>query len=325
VEPILAAYRIAARVAWDAILRAWRGHPEVTPEALMITANYVFAALDQVAAEVTKTYLHAREQHMQRGTRARARLFHALITDNFDSELELQKQALTLNMPIATTGYVAVVCTLIVGHREGARGGDSLAELVGSLELPRGAISHTTDPTTLVILWPADSSAAADAARDFVMSLSSEAMARSGAARAHVRAGIGGFHAGLRGVSRSYLEAQQAMEAGRKLRPEAIVHSHDEVIPYLVLAQNALLADRFVRDSLGPLLDPTTRNRAQLTETLEAYLATGAVKDAATALDLHRHTVLYRLERVKELLGVDLDVPANRLRLQLALDLRRIL
>src|SRR5713226_7626914 len=52
VEPILAAYRIAARVAWDAILRAWRGHPAATPEAIMLTANYVFVALDQVAAEV---------------------------------------------------------------------------------------------------------------------------------------------------------------------------------------------------------------------------------------------------------------------------------
>ena len=112
VEPVLAAYRIAARVAWDAILRAWRGHPEATPEAIMVTANYVFAALDQVAAEVTKTYLHAREQHMQRGTRARARLFHALISDNFDSELELQKQALALNMPIAATGYIATVSKL---------------------------------------------------------------------------------------------------------------------------------------------------------------------------------------------------------------------
>src|SRR5207248_3143429 len=135
VEPILAAYRIAARVAWDAILRAWRGHPEVTPEALMVTANYVFAALDQVAAEVTKTYLHAREQHMHRGTRARARLVHALISDSFDSELELQKQALTLNMPITASGYIAVVCMLIIGSREGARGGDSLAEVVSSLEL----------------------------------------------------------------------------------------------------------------------------------------------------------------------------------------------
>jgi len=90
VEPILAVYRIAARVAWDEILRAWRGHSHSTPEAIMVTANYVFTALDQVAAEVTKTYLHAREQHMQRGTRAHARLFHALISDNFDSELELQ-------------------------------------------------------------------------------------------------------------------------------------------------------------------------------------------------------------------------------------------
>jgi purine catabolism regulator len=252
-------------------------------------------------------------------------MFHALITDNFDSELELQKQALTLNMPIAAAGYVALVCTLIVGHREGARGGDSLAEVVSSLELPRGAISHTTDPTTLVILWPAESAPGAETARDFVMRLNSEAIARSGAAKARVRAGIGGHHAGLRGVSRSYLEAQQALEAGRKLRPDAIVHTHDEVIPYLVLAQNALLADRFVRDSLGALLAPDTRNRTHLLETLEAYLATGAVKDAATALNLHRHTVLYRLDRVKELLGVSLDVPANRLRLQLALDLRRLL
>ena len=324
VEPILAAYRIAARVAWDAILRAWRGHPEVTPEALMVTANYVFAALDQVAAEVTKTYLHAREQHMQRGTRARTRLFHALISENFDSDLELQKQALTLNMPIVA-GYVAVVCTLIVGHREGARGGDSLAEVAASIEMPRGAIYHTTDPTTLVALWPADSAAAAEGAREFVTKLNTEAINRSGAAKARVRAGIGGYHVGLRGVSRSYLEAQQALETGRKLRPDAVVYRHDEVIPYLVLAQNPVLAERFVRDSLGPLLDTSTRGREQLLETLDAYLGGGSIKHAAAALKLHRHTVLYRLDRLRELLGSDLDQPSSRLRLKLALDVSKIL
>src|SRR5712691_7084348 len=176
VEPILAAYRIAARVAWEEILRAWRGHPEATPEAIMVTANYVFAALDQVAAEVTKTYLHAREQHMQRGTRARARLFHALISDNFDSELELQKQALALNLPIATTGYVAVVAKLVVGNRDGAQGGEALGEVAGSLEAPRGAIHHVTDPSTLVTLWPAESAAQAEGARQFVTQLNKEAV-----------------------------------------------------------------------------------------------------------------------------------------------------
>ncbi len=325
VEPILAAYRMAARVAWDEILRAWRGHPEATPEALMLVANYVFAALDQVAAEVTKTYLHAREQHMQRGTRAHARLFHALISDNFDSELELQRQALALNTPLAAGGYVAIVCKLVVGNRDGERGGQALAEVTASLDMPRGALVHATDPSTLVILWPAESLSDVELAKQFLVRLQEEAGQRSGTLRARVRAGVGSYHPGLHGISRSFLEAQQAIEAGRKLRPDALVHGHDEVIPHLVLAQNPRLAERFVNHSLGRLLDPKVRNRGQLLETLDAYLAKGSVKGAATALGLHRHTVLYRLEKLRELLGGDLDAPATRLRLQLALDLQKLL
>src|SRR2546427_4463973 len=168
VEPILAAYRIAARVAWDAILRAWRGHPEATPEAIMITANYVFAALDQVAAEVTKTYLHAREQPLQRGTRAHARLFHSLISDNFDSELELQRQALAINTPLIATGYVAIVCKLVMGNRDGERGGQALAEVADSLETRRGTILLATDPSTLAVLWPTESLADAESALPFL-------------------------------------------------------------------------------------------------------------------------------------------------------------
>ena len=323
VEPILSAYRIAARVAWDEILRAWRGHPEASPEGILVVANYVYAALDQVAAEVTKTYLHAREQHMQRGTRAHARLFHALISDNFDSELELQRQALALSTPLAASGYVAIVCKIVLGNRDGERGGQALAEVAASLEAPRGVLMHATDPSTLVILWPAESVSDVEPARQFVLQLHDLAEQRSGQLKARVRAGIGGHHPGLHGVSRSYLEAQQAIETGRKLRPDSVVHGHDEVIPHLVLAQNPVLAERFVTHSLGRLRDPKLRNREQLLDTLEAYLDRGSVKDAAAALGLHRHTVLYRLEKLRELLG-DLDAPATRLRLQLALDLRKL-
>ena len=324
VEPILAAYRMAARVAWDAILRAWRGYPEATPEAIMLVANYVFAALDQVAAEVTKTYLHAREQHLQRGTRAHTRLFHSLISDNFDSELELQRQALAINTPLSSTGYVALVCKLVMGTRDGERGGQALAEVAESLENKRGTLLLATDPSTLVVLWPVETAGDIESARHFVSELQEQVEQRAGQLGARVRAGIGGFHNGLHGVARSYLEAQQAFEAGRKLRPESIVHGHDEVIPQLVLTQNPLLAERFVNHTLGRLLDPKVRGREQLLETLEAYLAKGSVKEAAGALSLHRHTVLYRLEKLKELLGEDLEVPATRLRLQLALDLRKL-
>jgi sugar diacid utilization regulator len=228
-------------------------------------------------------------------------------------------------MPIAPTGYVAAVCKLIIGTRDGEQGGEGLAEVAATLTLPRGAIFHATDPTTLVILWPSESPADVEGARQLVLSLQQEAVKRSGVARARVRAGIGGYHAGLRGISASYLEAQQAIEVGRKLRPDAVVHRHDEVIPQLVLAQNPRLAERFVQHSLGALLEPRARNTEQLLETLQAYLAAGSVKDAAAALNLHRHTVLYRLDKLRELLGADLDAPASRMRLQLALDLRKLL
>lgn len=323
VEPVLAAYRIAARVAWDAILRAWRDHGQATPEAMVVTANYVFGALDQVAAEVTRTYLHAREQHMLRGTRARTRLFHALISDTFDSEIALQKQALAVNLPIAG-GYAAVVLKLIAAADEAERGGEGLGDLVPQLDLPARAIAHATDPNTLVVLWPADSEAAGAGARELAAQIQEAADVRWGPGRARVRAGLGTYHPGLRGVSRSYLEALQAVELGRKLRPEVALHHHDEVAPYMVLEQNPLTSERYVERVLGPLLTGE-RGRDVLLETLQAYVARGSVKEAAEALHLHRHTVLYRLEKVRELLGRDLDSPAARFRLQLALDLRGLL
>jgi purine catabolism regulator len=304
VEPILAAYRIAARVGWDAILAAWRDHPDASPEALVVTADYVFSALDQVAAEVTRTYLHAREQHMLRGTRARTRLLHSLISDTFDTELAIQKQALTINLQLAGS-YVALV----------VKSDDGVQDLLGPVELPAKALADATDAHTLVVLWPTEGSGV----QEEVLALLSDL--RRG--RARVRAGLGAEHPGLRGISRSYLEAQQAVEVGRKLQPDALLYQHDEVAPYLVLAQNPLVAERYVRHVLGELMaaDP----RGSLMETLEALLGHATVKEAAAGLSLHRHTVLYRIEKLRELVGGDLDDPAIRKRLQLALDLRKLL
>jgi hypothetical protein len=305
IEPVLAAYRMAARVAWNAILRAWRDHPEASPEALVTTANYVFTALDQVAAQVTRTYVHAREQHMLRGTRARARLLHSLVSDTFDDELTVQKQALAINLKLAP-GYLALVVKSDSGE---------VQELLAALQLPARSLSDVMDPHTLVVLWPADHGDIEGEARGALGDL------RRGAVR--VRAGLGGEHPGLRGISRSYLEAQQAVEIGRKLHPERLLHHYDEVAPYLVLAQNPMVAERYVDHVLGPLT--RADNRGALLETLEAVLARGTVKEAAASLSLHRHTVLYRMEKLRELLGGDLDEPALRQRLQLALDLRKLL
>lgn len=315
VEPILAAYRIAARVAWDGILRAWRHHPGA-PEALVVTANYVFTALDQVAAEVTRTYLLAREQHLNRGTRARARLVHALLTDTFESETALQKQALAVNVQLAPA-YVVVAARLVRGGAEDPRGGETLAELLDTARTPARSVHHATDPHAAVLLWPAPGASAPADAEAFLRELD------LGDRRLRLRAGIGGYHSGLRGVSRSYLEAIQALEVGRRLRPDAEVHQHDALIPLLLLTQSPHLGERYVQHQLGRLL--AADRTGTLLETLDSYLATGSVKDAATALHLHRHTILYRLEKLRGLLPDGIEDSGARAALRLALDCRRLL
>jgi DNA-binding PucR family transcriptional regulator len=192
---------------------------------------------------------------------------------------------------------------------------DAAQELTRSLELPPKGVADATDPHTLVVLWPVEQAHLPEQVRSELAQLRG---------RGHrFRAGLGGSHPGLRGISRSYLEAQQAVEVGRKLRPEAVLHQHDEVAPYLVLSQNPLVIERYVQHVLGRLLEADTRG--VLLPTLEAFLTRGSVKEAAAELGLHRHTVLYRMERLGEQLGGSLDSPAMRQRLLLALDLRKLL
>ncbi|MDQ6691607.1 MAG: helix-turn-helix domain-containing protein [Candidatus Dormibacteraeota bacterium] len=321
VEPVLTAYRIAAKVAWNAILTAWREEKTGDPEAMVVTANYVFTALDQVAAEVTRTYLTAREQHLNRGTRARTRFFHSLITDTFDSEITLQKQALALNIQLAP-GYRVIVAKLIQGKVEIERGAEMLLQAMSAVDLPTRGLSHVADPTTLVVLWPDGGAPATLLAGQ----LQAETELRwAGRVRSVVRAGLGSFHPGLHGVSRSYLEAQQAIDLGRRLRPEGGAHEYEEIVPYLVMTQNPLLAERYVRHHLGPLLDADARGGGLLLPTLEAFLASSSMKRAAEMLHLHRHTVIYRLDKVKEILNLDLEDAFVRHRLQLAIDIRKLL
>ncbi|HVA93256.1 MAG TPA: helix-turn-helix domain-containing protein, partial [Chloroflexota bacterium] len=59
--------------------------------------------------------------------------------------------------------------------------------------------------------------------------------------------------------------------------------------------------------------------------TLKAYLGEGSLKDAAAALGLHRHTVLYRLEKLKELIPGGLEDPDSQQRIRLAIALSTLL
>jgi hypothetical protein len=94
----------------------------------------------------------------------------------------------------------------------------------------------------------------------------------------------------------------------------------DDVLSELLLFEGRSLVDRIGARRLAPLAELTPKARARMEETAFAYLREGGNAAAmARALDLHPQTVRYRLTRLRDLLGDQLDDPDARFELELAL------
>ena len=61
------------------------------------------------------------------------------------------------------------------------------------------------------------------------------------------------------------------------------------------------------------------------TDIVRAIEEHGNLTRTAKRLHIHRNTLLYRMDRIKEISGLDLDNPETRLAVYLALRIRRIL
>jgi purine catabolism regulator len=121
------------------------------------------------------------------------------------------------------------------------------------------------------------------------------------------------------------LEACRTVEAGRGLPEQAW---HDAAAPDLsrLLWNLGELPEmqRFVEKRLGPLIAQDRRRNTALIDTLDAYCRFGGRKTAAAeALHLRRQALHYRLNRIEEVLGSDLDDEYTRLGLHLALRIHR--
>jgi PucR family transcriptional regulator, purine catabolism regulatory protein len=83
-------------------------------------------------------------------------------------------------------------------------------------------------------------------------------------------------------------------------------------------------ATDFVTQVLGPVLDHDERESSHLLDSLRAYLAHGCRPGpAAEELCVHRHTLAYRLDRIRDLTGRDPRSGDHLLEFGLALELHR--
>ena len=139
--------------------------------------------------------------------------------------------------------------------------------------------------------------------------------------------GIGRPVDALIGLRDSYREARQALSMARRLAEPNPLYFGDLNV-YRLLFQLEYSPDliSFCQETIGKLIEYDRAQGTDLVETLSAYFAHKSnLSQTAEALFVHRNTLLYRMERIREISGLDLDNPETRLSIQLALRANRLL
>jgi purine catabolism regulator len=139
------------------------------------------------------------------------------------------------------------------------------------------------------------------------------------------RCGIGIPASTLEDWRVSLRQAGQALELARRLaEPKPLYYSDLSVYRLLFQLEHSPELIAFQEETIGPLL--ALENADELIHTLELYFEHhGNLSQAAEALFLHRNTLIYRMERIAVITNLELDKPENRLALQLALRIYRML
>ena len=81
----------------------------------------------------------------------------------------------------------------------------------------------------------------------------------------------------------------------------------------------------FVNRHLGALVDHDRSRNGSLIATLKAYMEEGEQQAAARRLSIHPNTLRYRLDRIREISGAELDDAETRLNLSVALRVQGLL
>ncbi len=200
-------------------------------------------------------------------------------------------------------------------------GGSALAAQSGVAAMcavPAALPDGSAALAALIRLRAVSSPAPAMAAADRL--LRSPRAGRPEGAPALAAAGIGTPRKGLAELPDAWAEALAAARAAGAERRLGPVAEWAGIGPYRVLT--GLTAERTADPAVLPLLAPA---HTELARTAEVYLdCAGQAGRAAAALGIHRQTLYYRLGRVEQLTGLDLDDGEDRLLLHMTLKAARL-
>jgi hypothetical protein len=289
-DSLQSAYRVGARVAWRRSATAGQ-RAGLDANVLSLWAEAIFAYIDELSADSVEGYAQARSEIEGERQRRRRALVGLLLRDPpaEPADVRVAAQSASWTLPRSAA---ALACA----------------------EQDLGRVTRRLTPDVL-----------ATSVEDTGCALIPDSAGPGRAAE--IERAVRGVSAVLGpatewdGLAASWtlaLSGLRAVEAGG-ISATGLVRG-EEHLADLMLFQSRDLLERIGARRLAPLADLTPKARARMEETALAYISHQANAAAmARALHIHPQTARYRLARLRELLGHDLEDPRARFELEAVL------
>jgi hypothetical protein len=288
-EPLLHALRIGARVGWQETLSVTLESPGTSPDQMLLVAGQVFEYIDQLSSRIAGAYAAEVEQSVRERALSESAIFEDLVAG---------RQVSAPEGPAGAPPRVALAVAGAGADRGAAQRAAGGAAGRLRTRLPNVAVGQRNGLS--VWLLPRDP------LPQLLVDCAGPDPVAFGISRVAEDVTL------TRAVDEAVEAAYLGLELGAKGGPAVI--DFQAVHPYAALRADPGALARYQQAVLGPLLQ-----RPALLETLRQYFFSGrSVSATADRVHRHRQSVVYRLRRISQLLGVGLDDAEAMFRLEAA-------
>ncbi|MCR5545985.1 MAG: PucR family transcriptional regulator ligand-binding domain-containing protein [Lachnospiraceae bacterium] len=140
--------------------------------------------------------------------------------------------------------------------------------------------------------------------------------------------GVGRLTKSVRCLYKSYNQAKsiQRLQSRGKIGNENVFYTNLGIYRLLMGIEDREIIVDYYNHTLLPLREYDSMNHSDLCQTLRCYLThDGSVKETADELFVHRNTVNYKINKIEELLGIEMSSLTSRAELIIAFKLAEIM
>lgn len=135
--------------------------------------------------------------------------------------------------------------------------------------------------------------------------------------------GVGSCMNDISNLHTGYARAKAAVQMAKKRKQDLFYFDRMGLYRLLYMVDDSRLLKEMAEEPLKPLLEYDREHHANYVDTLELYLKhNGSIQAVSEEMFTHRNTVIYRMNKIRELLGTNLEETEERIPYQIAYYIR---